>query len=119
VLIIYVLKSQDIINSTIIFVKLLIPLLSYGIISIVIDKFGIDSFSKLLFRANLAACFVGIIVFYAFGDTSYLMVYRGEVISRMTGSFIQPNVFCAFLILTIPFGIHTIISKYRWGGIIN
>lgn len=116
VLIIAVFQSQDIINSLTTFIKLLVSLITCWIVKTIAEHFGIEKVSKIFYRTNLVACFTGIIAFYVFGNTSYIMFFRDQVIPRMTGSFVQPNVFAAFLAITTPFGIYTINSKYKLRG---
>ena len=100
-------------DSLSIAIKLLIPLLVASICSSLNSPDKVKMISYYLFVANICACLTGIVHSYILKDVTYMMNYNDIWITRMTGSFVQPNIFAAFLIMTIPSGVWCITTVMK------
>lgn len=97
-------------------VKLMIPLLVTLVCSSLRGKDKAETLLRYLFAANIFACLTGMVHFYILKDVTYMMYYNGAWIMRMNGAFEQPNIFAAFLAITIPSGVWCIMTGRKWGG---
>ena len=95
---------------------MLIPLLVALICSSIRSPDKAEIISRWLFVANICACLTGIVHSYILKDVTYMMNYNDVWITRMTGSFMQPNIFAAFLAITIPSGVWCITTILKRGG---
>ena len=96
-------------NGFVLFLKLIIPLCFMFICSrVMADNISKKEICNIFALTNICACISGILRLYIFDDYGYTMLYNGTRIARMRGSFLQPNVFATFLIMTMPYSIYTI-----------
>ncbi len=91
-------------NGFYIFTKLIVPICCMLVVSYIMrDEIGLSRVSNMLAYINLTAIIVGIFRFYILNDQGYTMMFMNSRIGRMRGSFMQPNVFATFLVITFPF----------------
>lgn len=102
-------------NSLSIAVKLLLPLLVALICSSLRCPDKAELISHYLLVANICACLTGIVHSYILEDVTYMMRYNDAWITRMTGAFEQPNIFAAFLVITLPSGVWSITTEIKRG----
>lgn len=96
--------QSDSYDGWILFIKLTIPVFCAVIASKTMkEEVGRNMMAKAFAVVNVCACITGIINYYVFRDQGYTMLYMNTRIGRMRGSFLQPNVFATFLVVTLPF----------------
>lgn len=103
-------------NSLSVVIKLLIPLLVVLICSSMRSANKVERISHYLLVANICACLIGVVHSYILKDVTYMMRYNDAWITRMTGAFEQPNIFAAFLVMTLPSGVWSITAEMKRGG---
>lgn len=98
------LNLVNIINCISIYFKMIIPAISMFIFFILLrKKQDVEFLYRTLLYTNIITCIIGIFNFYVLEDYGYTMMVDGLVTPRMRGSFLQPNVFSMYIILTLPF----------------
>ena len=109
------LDPDNITHSLSVYLKILMPLMAMCIFCIIFKSNGdMVIFNRILLYTNLIACLVGLFNFFILEDYGYTMMVDGVFVPRMRGSFLQPNVFSMYIILTFPFMVWELNKKKKY-----